>query len=678
MTSAEALPASPAEEAQSGRRLLFVGCFVALVATSFAFIIRVMCMGQWQDAFGLTETEKGQIFGAGMWPFGLSIVLFSLIIDRIGYGKAMIFAFLCHVLSTILLVVADGYWLFGKLGISHEPLQEWVAANGYWWLYWGSILNGLAAGTVEAVINPVVATMYPKKKTTMLTVLHAGWPGGFVLGGLLILGVLPAFGYEGWHLRVATILIPTVLYGLLLMRRHFPVHERVAAGVSYRDMLREAGAIGWLIVVYLVCMEVNNIITSYATGGSAALVDKMDPSHYFIGNLWETTFFDLPSLAMTILMGILLLAYLIYTRSLGRPMYIFLLLIMILLAITELGTDTWIGELMGPSMAKLGEVIRGKPIDAGWVLVYTATIMMVLRFCIAPIEKLLRPLGVLLVSAIFAAIGLRYLARVEGGWILVMATIYGTGQCFFWPVTLGLVAERFPRGGALTLNAIAGVGMLGVGIFGSQLLGYWQDTSHNQQLQDDAKVYDKLMAEEEKQSIFGTYRALDQSKVNEIENKADLYKYRQKAAEKMEGTPAFDEVTAALAHDPSYQTFVRKAYNQSIREPGEEAEKSFDEMHKALRQEGFFAQEDTFKQQIEPLKETLDEVRAEAKRDAMGNVAYLPMIMGACYLLLIIYFKAKGGYKVVELAAEGEAPTVEQAPASVEERREKEEEGPTA
>ena len=154
MTDQDAVP----EEARGEHAFMFAACFVALVATSFAFIIRVMLMEQWQIDFGLSETQKGEIFGAGMWPFGLSIVLFSLVIDRFGYGRAMVFAFVCHVVSAVLM----------------------VSAKGYWWLYWGSILNGLAAGTVEAVINPAVASVYPKQKTKMLTILHAGWPGGFV------------------------------------------------------------------------------------------------------------------------------------------------------------------------------------------------------------------------------------------------------------------------------------------------------------------------------------------------------------------------------------------------------------------------------------------------------------------------------------------------------------------
>ncbi len=605
---------------QEGRRLLFVGCFIALVATSFAFIIRVMVMDQWQIAFGLTETEKGQIFGAGMWPFGMSIVVFSLIIDRIGYGKAMIFAFVCHLFSTVLL----------------------VSAQGYWWLYWGSILNGLAAGTVEAVINPAVATMYPKKKTTMLSVLHAGWPGGFVLGGVMIMGMRP-LGITAWQVKVGIILLPVVLYGLFLLKCRFPVHERVKAGIPYRDMLKEAGTIGALICLYMILMEINRLLG--------------------LPNLVDTTFLDLPSLPITIVLVVLTAVYLAYTKSAGRPMYIFLLLVMILLAITELGTDTWIKELMGPAMKTVG-------LDAGWVLIYTATIMMILRFCIAPIERLLRPLGVLFVSALLATVGLYFLPQSQGIMILVFATVYGMGQCFFWPVTLGLVAEQFPRGGALTLNAIAGVGMIGVGIIGAQLLGFWQDTYIDATVQQEhPAAYERLMTDEAKESVFGDYRALDGSVVNEVNDRLALYRYRQEQAR--ESGLTGEALTATLADDPEYQVLVQRAYDHIVREAGDDAESTFQQMHAALETRGLIPDE---AEEVASLSETegiIEDVRAEAKKHAMMNVAALPLVMAACYLGLMLYFRAKGGYKVVELTPEGEVagthrPTAEEAEADAE------------
>ena len=61
------------------------------------------------------------------------------------------------------------------------------AASGkdgaYWCLYIGMFLFALGNGTCEAVINPLTATLFPKEKTHWLNILHAGWPGGLVLGG---------------------------------------------------------------------------------------------------------------------------------------------------------------------------------------------------------------------------------------------------------------------------------------------------------------------------------------------------------------------------------------------------------------------------------------------------------------------------------------------------------------
>ena len=67
------------------KKILFWGCFIALVATSFGFIARALTASDWGAEFNLTETQVGEILGAGLWPFAISIVLFSLVIDRIGY-----------------------------------------------------------------------------------------------------------------------------------------------------------------------------------------------------------------------------------------------------------------------------------------------------------------------------------------------------------------------------------------------------------------------------------------------------------------------------------------------------------------------------------------------------------------------------------------------------------------
>src|SRR5687768_5791316 len=170
---------------------LFYACFVALMTTAFGFILRAVILPDWGKEFNLTQTQLGEIAGVGLWPFAISIVLFSLIIDRIGYKTAMIFAFLCHVTSAILTIYATGYWM----------------------LYIGTFIVALGNGTVEAVVNPVVATMFPKAKTKWLNILHAAWAGGLMLGGMLAL-----FMGEGtaWEYKVGLILLPTIVYGIMM------------------------------------------------------------------------------------------------------------------------------------------------------------------------------------------------------------------------------------------------------------------------------------------------------------------------------------------------------------------------------------------------------------------------------------------------------------------------------
>lgn len=407
---------------------------------------RAQIIGDWQTQFNLSETQKGELFGVGLWPFAISIVLFSLVIDKIGYGRAMIFAFLCHVSSAIITIFATGYWM----------------------LYVGTFVLALGNGTVEAVINPVVASMYSKEKTKWLNILHAGWPGGMVLGGILALSM----GSVHWGWKVGLVLIPAITYGLMMLRREFPVSERVKAGVSYKAMLQEVGIVGALIVVVLIVREIGRVFA------------------------WSLT-------AQIVVAGILVVGYGIYARSIGRPMFIFLLLIMMPLATTELGTDSWITDLMVPFLGG----------NAVWVLVYTAFIMMVLRFFAGPIVHKLSPLGLLATSSAVAILGLIFLSKTVGVTIFLAATVYGFGKTFFWPTMLGVVAERFPRGGAMTLNTISGVGMLSVGIIGAAFLGNIQDKEIDQALAaKDSALHSKVVMEE-KASVFGTYRPLDQEKV---------------------------------------------------------------------------------------------------------------------------------------------------------------------
>lgn len=426
---------------------LFWGCFIALVATSFGFIARVLTADAWGAELGLTATQVGEILGAGLWPFAISIILFALVIDKVGYKVAMWFGLACHIASAALLLVADSYAT----------------------MYLGTFVLALGNGTVEAYINPVVATVYTREKTKWLNILHAGWPGGLVLGGIIVI----VLGLD-WRLANAIILLPAAIYGVMLAGQKFPVHERVLAGVSYRTMLREAGVIGGLITAALIVFQLGQIFGYSATAA------------------WVLT------LLVTIGFGV-------YTRSAGRAMFILFLLIMFPLATTELGVDSWITSFMGGEMAALG-------LNPGWVLIYTSAIMLVLRFFAGGIAHRISPLGLLAACAGIAAVGLFALSFAHGVMILLAATLYGIGKTFFWPTTLAVVADQSPRGGALTINMVAGVGLLAVGIVGAPFMGAMQDRAVDQNLAVEAPaLYERVM--EPRTSIFGNYQGLNAGSV---------------------------------------------------------------------------------------------------------------------------------------------------------------------
>ena len=216
-----------------------------------------------------------------------------------------------------------------------------MTATGYTQLYVGTFLFALANGVVEAVTNPVTATLYPDTKTKHLNILHAGWAGGLVLGGILAL----ALGGLEWRWKIGLFLLPALVYGAMMLGCRFPVQERVAAGVSYGDMLREFGWAGCGIVSYFVARAFDEVALGvFNTALSPVL-------------LWAITLVPTIGFAWKV-------------RSFGRPVFVILLLVMILLATTELGTDSWVTALMTPGLA-------GISTHAGaWLLIYTSAVML--------------------------------------------------------------------------------------------------------------------------------------------------------------------------------------------------------------------------------------------------------------------------------------------------------------
>ena len=408
---------------------LLIASFLTILVAGLGFAVRGGLLLEWGKAFGFTQTELGQITGGGFVGFGIVILIASLFLDRFGYKPFLLLAGVLHVLSVVVTVAAT--FVYGA-NVDADP--EAARSAAYFCLFWGIFIFAIANGICEAVVNPLIATLYPKEKTHYLNILHAGWPGGMIAGALL--GVV-LIGNVRWEIVLSLYLVPTVIYIAMMVGEKFPESEAAAAGVSFVEMLKEFAA----------------------------------------------------------------------------PMLLFLLLLHACVGYVELGTDSWIVNIMDT-------VLGGKGL---FILLYTSVLMFVLRFFAGPIVHRINPLGLLFASATIAIIGLYTLGTFTTAvTIMIAATIYGMGKTFFWPTMLAVVSERFPRGGALTLGAIGGVGMLSAGLLGGPGLGYLQDRYASQNLQErSAAIYQEYAAQDANRFLFfSEVKGLDGSKMGPVMDKA--------------------------------------------------------------------------------------------------------------------------------------------------------------
>ncbi|WP_181305853.1 sugar MFS transporter [Rufibacter sp. XAAS-G3-1] len=221
------------------RSKLFWASCLALLVTSLSFGIRAGILNQLGVEFQLNASELSTITATAFWGFPLAIVVGGFVVDAIGMKRLLVAAFILHLTGILLTIFAQGYWT----------------------LFLSTLCVGLANGTVEAACNPLVATLYPENKTTRLNYFHLWFPGGAVIGTLLVvfftnLGI-------GWQIQVAVMLIPTVIYGFLFSKLEFPVTERVASGYTTRDMYK--AVLSPLFLFMFICMF-GTAITELFTG----------------------------------------------------------------------------------------------------------------------------------------------------------------------------------------------------------------------------------------------------------------------------------------------------------------------------------------------------------------------------------------------------------------------------
>ncbi len=218
---------------------LFAASCLALLVTSLSFGIRAGVLNQQGVDFNLNASQLGTIAATAFWGFPLAVVIGGMVVDIIGMKKLLVMAFIFH-LSGILLT---------------------VFASGYWSLFISTLCIGIANGTVEAACNPLVTSLYPNNKTTKLNHFHLWFPGGIVLGTLIVY----LFNKIGLNtqLQVAVMLVPTLFYGYLFAKLEFPKTERVSSGVSTKEMYKSL--VNPLFFFMIICMF-GTAITELFTG----------------------------------------------------------------------------------------------------------------------------------------------------------------------------------------------------------------------------------------------------------------------------------------------------------------------------------------------------------------------------------------------------------------------------
>ncbi|MGF2411879.1 MFS transporter [Ferruginibacter sp.] len=231
------------------RNKLFVASCLALLVTSLSFGIRAGLLGTWGTQFNLDKSEMSTITATAFWGFPLAVIIGGMVVDIIGMKKLLVMAFVFHLAGILLTIFAGNF------------------GSPYWALFISTLLIGIANGTVEAACNPLVTALYSDNKTTKLNHFHLWFPGGIVIGSLVVyfLGqkIAGTETISNWKMLVGLMLIPTVLYGYLFAKEKFPVTERVASGVSTASMY---GALANPLFIFMIVCMFGTAITELFTG----------------------------------------------------------------------------------------------------------------------------------------------------------------------------------------------------------------------------------------------------------------------------------------------------------------------------------------------------------------------------------------------------------------------------
>ena len=389
---------------------LFIGSCFALLVTSLTFAMRAKIeeiFGPVEDGgiFGLSKEAIGWAFSPAFWGFTIAMVVGGFIIDIVKTKTLVWAAFVLQLIGAVIFIMAHNKEM----------------------LFLANVFIGLGNGSVEASFNPLIATLYPKNKTKMLNRFHVWFPGGILIGSLLAYFMMDKMAIT-WQVYAGLLFIPLAIYGFLFFGQKIPETERVTSGVTYKGMLKAIGA-PYTIIISMTLMI-----------------------------LLAINLFTLPEGWMYLaLIGIVSVISIAEARFIHRESIIFPVMfsLMLLTSSTELVTNQWVNALL----ANAG-------VSPMLILALITGIMALGRFFAGQLIHRINPVGVLLFSSVFSAIGIYSLSVVHSPALtIVSAMFFALGITYFWPTMLGFTSEYIPKTGALGLSLLGGSGFVSVAMF---------------------------------------------------------------------------------------------------------------------------------------------------------------------------------------------------------------------
>jgi fucose permease len=214
------------------RNQLFIASCIALIVTAMNFAIRGDIMNDLGTQFDFSKNQLGAIAGIAFLGFTLAMVFGGPLCDVVGMGRLLYLAMAGHAAGIVITIMAGSYTAF------------WI----------GALLIGLGNGLVEAACNPLIATLYPDQKIKRLNQFHMWFPGGIAIGGLLSYAITQSgmAANVSWKVKMATMLVPLVIYAAMFVGKKFPATERAASNVTTAEMFKACLQPFFLLFVF--CM----------------------------------------------------------------------------------------------------------------------------------------------------------------------------------------------------------------------------------------------------------------------------------------------------------------------------------------------------------------------------------------------------------------------------------------